>query len=161
MSFEEADFEELVRYLDTHPDLRDQLRRRILSDDFLRLPMDLHDLKGDVLGLKGDVQDLKGAVQELRADVGQLKSDVGQLKSDVQDLREAVLETHDRIDSVILAQDAMAVVQKETVTILNAILLSQNAIFQRLDEFAQAQSVVVQALQSHGARLTALEERTA
>ena len=154
MSFEEADFEELVRYLDTHPDLRDQLRRRILSDDFLRLPMDLHDLKGDVLGLKGDVQDLKGAVQELRADVGQLKSDV-------QDLREAVLATHDRIDSVILAQDAMAVVQKETVTILNAILLSQNAIFQRLDEFAQAQSVVVQALQSHGARLTALEERTA
>ncbi len=44
MAFEPSDFEDLIRFLDAHPDVRDQLRRRILSDDFLRLPLDVQAL---------------------------------------------------------------------------------------------------------------------
>jgi uncharacterized coiled-coil protein SlyX len=48
MAFESDDFEALIRYLDAHPDLRDQLRRRILSEEFLRLPSMVGDVESGV-----------------------------------------------------------------------------------------------------------------
>lgn len=63
MAFEPSDFEDLIRYLDEHPDVRDQLRRRILSDDFLRLPVVVHELGEAFVRIEGTLDRIGASLE--------------------------------------------------------------------------------------------------
>ena len=117
MPFTVEDFHDLVRLLDERPQWRAEMRRVVLSDEYLAVPEQIAELRrevaelrrdternfdrvhgrldrltGDVEQLKGDVEQLKGDVEQLKGDVEQLKGDVGQLKGDVGQLKGENLE---------------------------------------------------------------------
>ena len=63
MPFEPSDFEDLVRFLGAHPDMRDQLRLRFLNDDSMRRP--LGDLTARVVRLSEASTHLAARVDDL------------------------------------------------------------------------------------------------
>ncbi len=58
-------FEDLLRLLETRPDLRDQLRSHILTEELLQLPARLIKVENDLAELKSDVKELKAGQDRL------------------------------------------------------------------------------------------------
>jgi hypothetical protein len=88
MAFDGEDFDGLIRYLDAHPDMRDQLRRRMLDEEFLRLP--------------AEVSDLREEVRELAVGLTKLTDRVDTLTDRVDTLAE-------RVDALTVAMNALTV----------------------------------------------------
>ena len=91
------DFQDILDAIERNPALRDALRRHILTDELLQMPVrlerveeDIGVIKGDVATLKEDVSTLKEGQARLESDVGTLKEGQARLESDVGTLKEDV-----------------------------------------------------------------------
>ena len=77
------DFQDILDAMERNPALRDALRRHILTDELLQMPVRLERVEEDIGVIKGDVATLKEGQARLEGDVGILKEDVSTLKEDV------------------------------------------------------------------------------
>ena len=118
MAFQPEDFDDLVRYLDAHPDLRDQLRRRILSDEFLRLPM---------------------VVQELAEGFGKVSASMDRAEAAIDRLTAAQQRTGERLDRLEAAIVALTAAQDRTDAAVLALTAAQQRTEERVDRLAVAQ----------------------
>ena len=89
------DFQDILDAIERNPALRDALRRHILTDELLQMPVrlerveeDIGTIKGDVATLKEDVSTLKEGQARLEGDVATLKEGQARLESDVGTLKE-------------------------------------------------------------------------
>ena len=80
MAFTVSDYSEFIKLLREHPEWREELRREILEDEFLRLPdyvkqnsVDIRALQAVVAQNSADIRDLQGAVQELVAETREFR----------------------------------------------------------------------------------------
>ncbi len=90
-------FQDILDAMERDPALRDTLRRHILTEELLQVPVRLERVEADVKTLKEDVKVLKEDVAVLKEDVAELKEgqarltvDVSVLTADVSVLREDV-----------------------------------------------------------------------
>ena len=84
------DFQDILDAIERNPALRDALRRHILTDELLQMPVRLERVEEDIGTIKGDVATLKEDVSTLKEGQARLEGDVGILKEDVSTLREDV-----------------------------------------------------------------------
>ena len=91
------DFQDILDAIERNPALRDALRRHILTDELLQMPVrlerveeDIGTIKGDIATLKEDVSPLKEGQARLEGDVATLKEGQARLESDVGTLKEDV-----------------------------------------------------------------------
>ena len=77
------DFQDILDAMERNPALRDALRRHILTDELLQMPVRLERVEEDIGVIKGDVATLKEGQARLEGDVGILKEDVSTLKEGV------------------------------------------------------------------------------
>ena len=84
------DFQDILGAMERNPALRDALRRHILTDELLQMPVRLERVEEDIGTIKGDVATLKEDVSTLKEGQARLEGDVGILKEDVSTLREDV-----------------------------------------------------------------------
>ena len=112
--------EDIIRILREQPEIREAVRREILTEELLNLPRqvaemasilrdvlatlerhteaiaelrsDVTELKADVSGLKVDMSEVKTDVSELKTDMSEVKTDVSGLKADVSGLKTDVAE---------------------------------------------------------------------
>ena len=128
--------QDLIRILEESPEWKEQVRRQILTDELLNLPVTLaafvdaankrfdaiearlDRLESDVATLKDDVATLKDDVATLKDDVATLKDDVGMLRGDNLELklhRKALplLSQRLRLRRVRLIQNAFALAGPE------------------------------------------------
>ena len=84
------DFQDILDAIERNPALRDALRRHILTDELLQMPVRLERVEEDIGVIKGDVATLKEDVSTLKEGQARLEGDVGILKEDVSSLREDV-----------------------------------------------------------------------
>ena len=84
------DFQDILDAMERNPALRDALRRHILTDELLQMPVRLERIEEDIGTIKGDVATLKEDVSTLKEGQARLEGDVGILKEDVSTLREDV-----------------------------------------------------------------------
>ncbi len=91
MPFAVQDFRDLVQLLEERPEWRAEMRRLVLSDEYLTLPEQLAEIRREIAELRRDFERrlnrVEGRLDQLTDDVGQLKTDVGQLKTDVGQLQ--------------------------------------------------------------------------
>ena len=110
--FTVEDFRDLVQLLEERPQWRAEIRRLVLSDEYLAVPEQIAELQRqtaelqrettelgrkseqlrlEVAELRRDMErrfnDVDEKIDRLQGDVGQLKGDVGQLKGDMGQLR--------------------------------------------------------------------------
>ena len=84
------DFQDILDAIERNPALRDALRRHILTDELLQMPVRLERVEEDIGVIKGDVATLKEGQARLESDVGTLKEGQARLESDVGTLKEDV-----------------------------------------------------------------------
>ena len=84
------DFQDILDAIERNPALRDALRRHILTDELLQMPVRLERVEEDIGTIKGDVATLKEDVSTLKEGQARLEGDVGILKEDVSTLKEDV-----------------------------------------------------------------------
>ena len=100
MPFAVQDFRDLVQLLEERPEWRAEMRRLVLSDEYLTLPEQLADLRREVAELRRDFERrfnrVEARLDQLTDDVEQLKSNVGRLTDDVGELKGQGLENRYR-----------------------------------------------------------------
>ncbi len=96
--------------------LREELRREILTEELMQLPVRFTKMEQDVGVLKDDVGTLKEDVAGLKDDVAGLKEDVGTLKDDVAGLKDDVAGLKDDVvglkDDVVGLKDGQARIEQ-------------------------------------------------
>ena len=160
MAFEPKDFDALIQYLDENPDVKDQLRRRILSEDFLRLPMMVIDLQESLK----EVAEVVVRIGQVVADLAQAQSATTQIVRDlvrtqaataevVRELAQSQARTEQRMDELAQAQarterriDELAQAQARTEQRIDELAQAQARTEQRIDELAQRVHELTQEL---------------
>ena len=93
MAFAVEDFADLLRLLDEHPEWREDLRRRVLDDEFLRLPEYVRQNSLDIAQNSRDIAQNSADIRELKEVVAQNSRDIAQNSADIRSLRETIAET--------------------------------------------------------------------
>ena len=88
------DFQDILDAMERNPALRDALRRHILTDELLQMPVRLERVEEDIGVIKGDVATLKEGQARLEGDVGILKEDVARIGGNVSNLMGSDYESH-------------------------------------------------------------------
>src|SRR5438045_1113947 len=111
MAFTMQDFHDLLRLLEAHPEWRADLRRYVLSDEFLELPAIVRGLAAaqartdEQLGaLAIKVGELAAAQQRTESRVEQLAQAQRDTSVQVRELAEQVARTSTQLDALIQAQ---------------------------------------------------------
>ena len=73
-------FQDILNAMEREPALRDALRRHILTEELLQVPVRLERMEGDISALKEDVGALKEGASRMEGDISTLKEDVGALR---------------------------------------------------------------------------------
>lgn len=91
MAITVEDFPSLLRILDEHPEWLEELRRRILHEQFLKLPDWVRQNSRDIQALRDSIETSRVAFEArfttVDADIATLKTDVAVLKHDVGTLQ--------------------------------------------------------------------------
>ena len=151
MAFEPSDFEDLVRFLDAHPDMRDQLRRRILSDEFLRLPLDVEALGGGMAELRLAIEKLAVAEERTEARLEMLATAQERTEARIETLATAQERTEARIETLATAQE-------RTEARIERLAAAQERTEARIERLAAAQERTEQTLSVLTLRVDALAE---
>ena len=88
------DFQDILDAIERNPALRNALRRHILTDELLQMPVRLERVEEDIGVIKGDVATLKEGQARLESDVGTLKEDVSRIGGNVSNLMGSDYESH-------------------------------------------------------------------
>lgn len=80
MGFEIQDFHDLVRLLERYPEWRAELRRLVLSDEYLEVPERLGRIEVEIAEIKREIAEIKREIVEIKRDLTVLRRDVGVLK---------------------------------------------------------------------------------
>ncbi len=98
------EFHDILRALETHPEWREELRRYILSDDFLALPRIVRELAEAQKRTEQRVSRLEQTVQELIEAHKRAEERLARLEQTVQELIEAQKRTEFQIAELVEAQ---------------------------------------------------------
>lgn len=102
MSFTVRDYYDLLQLLAEHPEWREQLRRALLSDDFLALPQIVRELAEAQKRTEERLEALAKQVQELTEAQKQTEKRVGELAQAQRSLAEELAQLVKRVDNIDL-----------------------------------------------------------
>ncbi len=100
MPFTVQDFRDLVQLLEERPEWRAEMRRLVLSDEYLAVPEQIADLRREVAELRRDMEqrfrEVDEQIADLRREVAELRRDMEQrfreVDEQIADLRREVAE---------------------------------------------------------------------
>ena len=103
MPFTVEDFHDLVRLLEERPEWRAEMRRLVLSDEYLAVPEQIAEFRRDaeqrfreldeqIAEVRREVAEVRQEVAELRQEVAELRQEVAELRQEVAELRQEVAE---------------------------------------------------------------------
>ena len=79
--------EDIIRILREQPEIREAVRREILTEELLDLPRRVAEMASILRDVVSTLERHTEAISELRSDVSELKTDVAELKTDVAELK--------------------------------------------------------------------------
>jgi uncharacterized protein YoxC len=151
MSFTVDDFQDLLRLIDQHPEWRDELRRRLLTDELLGLPALVREIAEGQLASNTRLDTLTDRLDTLTARVDTLTDRLDTLTARVDTLTDRLDTLTARVDTLTARVDELAQAQLASNARLDELAQAQLASNARLDELVQAQL-------TSNARLDALED---
>ena len=84
--------DDIIRILREQPEVREAVRREILTDELLDLPRQVAEMATILRGVVATLERHSEAISELRRDVTELKADMAEVKTDVSGLKTGVAE---------------------------------------------------------------------
>jgi predicted RNase H-like nuclease (RuvC/YqgF family) len=114
MVFTVRDYQDLLRLLNAHPEWREELRRAILSDDFLALPQIVRELAAAQKRTEERLDALAQRVEELAAAQKRTEERLEALAQRVEELAAAQKRTEERLEALAQRVEELAAAQKRT-----------------------------------------------
>ncbi|WP_448575934.1 hypothetical protein [Thermomicrobium sp.] len=159
MAFTVEEFRKFLDLIEQHPELREELRRYVLTQELLALPTEVRDLSRRVDRLEQAVESLTEAVRELVTVVRSHDERLSRVEQEVADLRELIRELAEltrRHDTELREIRALLARQDERIARLEEIAARQEERLARLEEIAARQE---ERLARQEERLDRHEER--
>jgi len=139
MAFSISDFNDLIQLLNSNPQLRDELRRVLFTEEFVNLPQAVQELA------KAQ-QAMAEAIAALSAEVKELAEAQKRTEARIEELAEAQKRTEARIEELAEAQkrteariEELAEAQKRTEARIEELAEAQKRTEARIEELAEAQ----------------------
>ena len=142
MAFTVEEFRRFLDSIEQHPELREELRRYVLTQELLTLPTEMRDLSRRVDRLEQAVESLTEAVRELVTVVRSHDERLSRVEQQVADLRELIRELAEltrRHDTELQEIRALLARQDERIARLEEIAARQEERLARLEEIAARQ----------------------
>ncbi len=142
MAFTAEEFRKFLDLIEQHPELREELRRYVLTQELLTLPTEARDLSRRVDRLEQAVESLTEAVRELVTVVRSHDERLSRVEQQVADLRELIRELAEltrRHDTELQEIRALLARQDERIARLEEIAARQEERLARLEEIAARQ----------------------
>ena len=98
----------LIDVIRKDQDLREELRKEILTEELLQLPARFTRLEEDVAELKADVAELKVDVAELKGNMVQVKQDIARMSGQIANLEEGQTRMSGQIANLEEGQTRMS-----------------------------------------------------
>ncbi len=95
MAFAVSDFQDLLKLLDEHPEWQAELRRKILDDEFLRLPEYVRQNSADIRELTARTTELQATTAQLQANTARLQANTAELQANTARLDAAIARLTD------------------------------------------------------------------
>ena len=99
MAFTIADVRDLVRLLDERPEWRAEVRRQLLTDEFLALPSQVAEQRRDIQRIeeqiaeqRRDIQRIEEQIAEQRRDIQRIEEQIAEQRQDIQRIEEQIAE---------------------------------------------------------------------
>ena len=177
MAFTVSDFSDLIRLLAQHPEWQAELRRLILTEDLLRLPVIVQELaeaqrqlaqaqrrtEERLEGLAAVVARLEAAVEQLRTAVEQLveaqrraEERIGRLEAAVEQLVEAQRRAEERIGRLEAVVEQLAEAQRRAEERIGRL----EAVVEQLAEAQRRAEERMARMEEAMAQLTEAQRRT-
>ena len=112
-------FEDILNALEQNPDLRDRLRRHILTEELLQVPVRLERLEDSISKVQSDVQSLQHGQERLEEGLQSANLRLNQITGDLGNLRGSDFERKVRYRAMYLASEQFGIENPD-------IALSQN-----------------------------------
>ena len=93
-------FQDILDAMERDPALKDAMRRQILTEELLQVPVRLDRIEGDIGILKEGQARLEARVGTIETDVGTIKEDVSALKEGQARLEEGQARLEERVDRI-------------------------------------------------------------
>jgi len=114
MAFTVRDYQDLLTLLDNHPEWRAELRRAILSDDFLSLPEFVRELAVAQKRTEEQVRELAAAQKRTEEQVRELAAAQKRTEEQIRELAAAQKRTEERLNALSQRVEELAAAQKNT-----------------------------------------------
>ena len=139
MAFTVRDYQDLLTLLDNHPEWRAELRRAILSDDFLSLPEFVRELAVAQKRTEEQVRELAAAQKRTEEQVRELAAAQKRTEEQIRELAAAQKRTEERLNALSERVEELAAAQKRTEQRVEELAAAQKRTEQRVEELAAAQ----------------------
>jgi len=139
MMFTVRDYQDLLSLLNAHPEWREELRRAILSDDFLALPRIVRELAEAQRRTEEQVRELAEAQKRTEQRLDELAEAQKRTEERLDELAEAQRRTEERLDVLAQRMDELAEAQKRTEERLDELAEAQRRTEEQVRELAAAQ----------------------
>jgi len=162
MAFTVEEFRKFLDLIEQHPELREELRRYVLTQELLALPTEVRDLSRRVDRLEQAVASLTEAVRELVTVVRSHDERLSRVEQEVADLRELIRELAEltrRHDTELREIRALLARQDERIARLEEIAARQEERLARLEEIAARQEERLARQEERSARLEEIAAR--
>ena len=101
MAFTVADVRDLVRLLDERPEWRAEVRRQVLSDEFLALPEQVAEQRRDIQRIEGQIAEQRRDIQRIEGQIAEQRLETERRFQRVEDqIAKHRLETEARFEQV-------------------------------------------------------------
>ena len=92
MPFTVEDFHDLVQLLEDRPEWRAEMRRLVLSDEYLAVPEQIAELQSQTAELQSQTAELQSQVAELQRQVAEIQRQVAEIQRQVAEIQRQVAE---------------------------------------------------------------------
>jgi len=139
MAFTVTDFADLTRLLAKHPEWQAELRRLLLSDDFLALPKIVRGLAEAQQRTEQRIEELAEAQQRTEQRVEELAEAQQRTEQRVEELAEAQQRTEAQVQRLSARVEELAEAQRRTEQRVDELAKAQWRTEQQLERLAEAQ----------------------
>jgi chromosome segregation ATPase len=151
----------LLRLLDEHPDWRDELRRRLLSDDLLGLPSVVREIADGLKALTARVDALAEAQVRTEQRVEALVAVQVRIEQRLEVLAEAQRRTEERLDALAKQMEALTARVDALAQDLQALTARVDALARQMEALTARVDALAQDLQALTGTVAQLDTRVA
>jgi archaellum component FlaC len=114
MAFTVEDFHDLVRLLELHPEWRAELRRLVLSEEYLSVPerlahLDLEvaeirkeivEVRREIAGIHEEIARINGEIARINQEIARINQEIARINQEIAQIHEEIAQIHGEIAQI-------------------------------------------------------------